>query len=155
MKLPPVQIADGGPRRVVRQAYVDGRARDLYLILANPHRHHEVDGSRSVKRDVIGPRELQVGDRFRVPMRMFGVPYAITSTCTDLRSERLVEWRHPAGHRWRWEFVPQAEGGTLVTETFDYTTSKFPKLIEFLRAPQRNGKGIKKSLVRLQKRYTR
>jgi hypothetical protein len=37
-------------------------------------------------------------------MRMFGVPYRITSTVTALKPGALIEWRHPFCHRWRWEF---------------------------------------------------
>ena len=53
-------------------------------------------------------------------MRMFGVPYRITSTVTALKPDELIEWRHPFGHHWRWEFDALSPTLTRVTETFDY-----------------------------------
>jgi hypothetical protein len=53
-------------------------------------------------------------------MRMYGVPYRITSTVTAVTPDHLFEWRHPLGHRWRWEFHATSPTSTRVTETFDY-----------------------------------
>jgi hypothetical protein len=53
-------------------------------------------------------------------MRMFGLPYRITSTVTALKPGALIEWRHPFGHRWRWEFDGVSPTLTRVTETFDF-----------------------------------
>ena len=53
-------------------------------------------------------------------MKMYGVPYRITSTVTALKPNEVVEWRHPVGHRWRWEFESLSPTLTRVTETFDY-----------------------------------
>lgn len=145
-----VETVDRGPRAVARSARVRADAHDLFATLANPHRHHEVDGSGTVRPEVVGPRELRLGDRFRVSMKMLGVPYAITSTVTALEPDRLVEWAHPGGHRWRWEFEPAGDGTTLVTEVFDYSGTRLPALIEAIKAPRRNAEAITQSLHRLQ-----
>ena len=63
---------------------------------------------------------LVPGAKFSTKMRMFGVPYRITSTVTAIRPDELIEWRHPVGHRWRWEFTALTPTLTRVTETFDY-----------------------------------
>lgn len=144
---------DLGARVVARRARVNAPAHDLYAMAANPHRHHELDGSGSVKPTVIGPRELQLGDRFRVDMTMFGLPYAITSVVTDLEPDRVVEWQHPGKHRWRWEFAPQDDGSTLVTEIFDYTASPVAPVLERLKMPAKNAVGIRDSLAKLQRRF--
>ena len=148
-----IESADRGPRTVARRARVKADAHELFLMLANPHRHHEVDGSRTVKAKVIGPRELRTGDRFRVAMGMFGIPYAITSTATRVEPDRVVEWQHPGKHRWRWEFEPQDDGSTIVTEVFDYTESPVAALLEKTKAPQKNAVGIRDSLAKLQRRF--
>ncbi|GAB46961.1 SRPBCC family protein [Mobilicoccus pelagius] len=144
--------APAGPTCVARQIVVDAAPTEVFALLANPHRHHEVDGSGTVKQDVIGPRRLAEGDRFRVSMRMLGIPYAITSTVTRLEDDRAIEWRHPGGHRWRWEFEPTGDGRTRVTETFDHTDSP-SWLMRLIKAPERNAEGIEKSLARLQRLF--
>lgn len=145
---------DAGPTCVSRQIVVDAPCEDVFALLADPHRHHEVDGSGTVKPEVIGPHRLEYGDRFRVSMRMKGVPYAITSTVTRLEPGRVVEWRHPGGHRWRWEFEEVEPGRTRVTESFDFTDSP-GLLMRLLKAPERNAEGIEASLRRLQQHFAR
>ncbi|GAB97528.1 hypothetical protein BJY21_001802 [Kineosphaera limosa] len=150
-----IEQVDRGERRVAYCARVHADAHELWAMLANPHRHHEVDGSGTVKPTVIGPRELILGDRFRVDMAMYGIPYSITSTVTDLVPGAVVEWRHPGGHRWRWEFEPVDDGATLVTEIFDYTGSPGPvaAALERLKRPARNADSIRESLANLQRRF--
>ena len=47
---------------------------------------------------------------------MYGLPYRITSKVTEFVDGQVVEWRHPMGHRWRWELSSSADGKTQVTE---------------------------------------
>ncbi|WP_295016859.1 SRPBCC family protein [uncultured Micrococcus sp.] len=142
---------DAGPHRVAYRHTVAAPAEELWAMLADPHRHHEVDGSGTVQATVVGPHRLAAGDRFTVAMRKFGVPYRMTNTVTEAEASRVIEWRHPAGHRWRWEFLDAGEGVTEVTETFDY--SHLPEAAirahELARTPQANARGIRASLTRL------
>lgn len=155
METDTVQTIDRGPHRVARQARVEAPADELFALLANPHRHHEADGSGTVRPEVIGPRELLLGDRFTVSMKLGPVPYRITSAVTALEPGRVVEWQHPGGHRWRWEFEPQPDGSTLVTEVFDYSAARFPAFIERIKAPERNARNMAASLRRLQEHADR
>lgn len=128
-------------------------AEELYARASNPHRHHELDGSGSVRSTAIGPRELFEGDRFRVDMKKYGVPYALTMVTTLAESPRVVEWQHPAGHRWRWEFTP-LDGDparTVVTETYDATrqSSLVRRALSLARIPQQNTREIQDSLRKL------
>ncbi|MDO5626904.1 MAG: SRPBCC family protein [Mobilicoccus sp.] len=149
----PVTPVAAGERAVAFTTVVDAPAAEVFALLANPHRHHEVDGSGSVKQQVIGPRELRAGDKFRTSMRMAAVPYAMTNTVTRVETDRLVEWRHVGGHLWRWEFEDLGEGRTRVTETFDASTSRVPFAMRLIRAYERNATGIERSLRRLQQRF--
>ena len=146
-----IERLDRGPHVVAYRTLVHSNTHDLFAVVANPHRHHEFDGSGTVEPQVIGPRELRLGDRFRVSMRLGKVPYAITSTVVDLVADRVIEWRHPGGHSWRWEFDPQHEGHTVVTEAFDYSKVRFPSIYELIRAPERNTRSIRGSLLTLQR----
>ena len=90
-------------------------------------------------------------------MKMFGVPYRITSVVTAIKPDELIEWRHPVGHHWRWEFTALTPTTTKVTETFDY--SETGPIKEGLKYYQRmgfaksNAKGIEATLTRLRDRY--
>jgi hypothetical protein len=68
----------------------------------------------------------------------------------EFEENRLIAWRHFAGHRWRWELEPVDENTTRVTETFDYSTAAIGALYPLLGFPERNRKGIEETLRRLQ-----
>lgn len=152
-----VSVVDPGPQQISRSVEVSAPATELFAIAADPRRHHELDGSGTVRQNIRTPDHLQVGSRFSTGMRMFGLPYRITSTVTELDPDKVVEWRHPLGHRWRWEFVALSPTSTRVTETFDFRNAG-PiqsllnyKLPGFVKA---NAKGIEATLRRLQARYS-
>jgi hypothetical protein len=85
------------------------------------------------------------------------VPYRITSTMTALRPNELVEWRHPVGHRWRWEFESLSPTLTRVTETFDYREAGAIKNMlnyyTLIGARKSNASGIEATLTKLRDRY--
>ena len=152
-----VSTVDAGPTQVSRSVEVNAPATELFEIVANPRRHHEVDGSGTVGDNIKAPSELVPGARFSTKMKMFGVPYRITSVVTALKPNELIEWRHPVGHHWRWEFTALTPTTTKVTETFDYTDAgaikerlKYYRRMGFAKS---NAKGIEASLTRLRDRY--
>lgn len=145
---------DTGARRVSRRVVVHAPAAEIFALLVDPHRHPELDGSGTVRDiPVVGPDRLSEGATFTVGMKQLGVPYKITSTVTAFDADRLLEWQHPLGHRWRWELVETEPGTTRVTETFDYSTAKSPRMLEVGRQPGKNARGITKSLQALAARF--
>ncbi len=50
-----------------------------------------------------------------------GLPYRVSNEVVEYEPDRLIAWRHLGRHRWRYELEP-VEGGTRVTETFDWST---------------------------------
>lgn len=152
-----VSVVDPGPQQISRSVEVSAPVTELFAMVADPRRHHELDGSGTVGQNIRTPDRLQVGSRFSTGMRMFGLPYRITSTVTEFDPDKVVEWRHPLGHRWRWEFVALSPTSTRVAETFDFRNAG-PiqsllnyKLPGFVKA---NAKGIEATLRRLQARYS-
>jgi hypothetical protein len=152
-----VTVVDAGPRRVCRSVDVAAPAAELFAMAADPRRHSELDGSGTVRDNVNAPAKLDVGSKFSTKMKMFGLPYRITSTVTALQPDKLVEWRHPLGHRWRWEFESLSPTSTRVTETFDYheagalkNTLKYYELFGFAKG---NASGIEATLAKLRDRY--
>jgi hypothetical protein len=150
-----VTVVDAGPRKVSRSAEVNAPASAIFDIVANPRRHSELDGSGTVQDTVSGPERLSEGARFSVRMKQHGFPYRITSKVTEYADDQVVEWRHPLGHRWRWEFAPLPDGRTLITETFDFShvdpaRAASLKLFGLVR---QNGAGIESTLRQLQERF--
>lgn len=92
-------------------------------------------------------------------MKLFGLPYRITSRVTALKPNELVECSHPLGHRWRWEFESLSPTLTRVTETFDYHAAgaiknglKFYEMTGFAKS---NAAGIEATLAKLSDQYAR
>ncbi|OHV06835.1 SRPBCC family protein [Mycobacterium talmoniae] len=154
-----VTAVDAGPKQVSRSVEVHAPAAELFASVADPRRHHELDGSGTVAAFVDGPARLAPGSRFSTKMRMFGFPYRITSTVTAVKPDELIEWCHPVGHHWRWEFAAVSPTVTRVTETFDYSDTgplkdrfKYYQRLGFVR---RNTAGIEATLAKLAARYNR
>jgi hypothetical protein len=152
-----VNVVDAGPHQVSRSVEVAAPAAELYALAADPRRHHELDGSGTVGDNISVPADVAVGSKFSTKMKMYGVPYRITSRVTALKPNELFEWRHPLGHRWRWEFESLSPTLTRVTETFDYSGVgaikkglKYYELMGFVKA---NATGIESTLAKLRARY--
>lgn len=140
-----------------RSVEVHAPAAELFALAADPRRHHELDGSGTVGANIEAPAQMAVGSKFSTKMKMFGLPYRITSTITAFEPDALVEWRHPVGHRWRWEFTALSPTLTRVTETFDYRDAgqlkKTLKYYELTGSAKANAKGIEATLGKLADRY--
>jgi len=152
-----VTVVEAGACQISRSVEVQAPASELFAIVADPTRHHELDGSGTVRGNIRAPANLVVGARFSTQMRMYGVPYRITSTITALEPDKLIEWHHPLGHRWRWEFEALSPTRTRVTETFDYRdTGRIKdglKYYERMGFAKGNATGIEETLSRLRDRY--
>ena len=135
-------------RRISVTRVVDAPPERVFDVLADPAAHPLIDGSGTVKETKApsGTR-LALGSRFGMAMKL-GVPYAIVNEVVEFEEGRLIAWRHFGGHRWRFELEP-VDGGTAVTETFDWSTSRSPIALEVMRVPARNKRSIEATLERL------
>lgn len=137
-------------RVISASATIPAPAATVFAILTDPRQHPRIDGSGSVRGVVRGPERLTAGSRFGMDMKLHGVPYKIRNRVVEFEQDRLVAWRHVGAHRWRYELEP-VEGGTLVTESFDY--SRYPALgalvLERLGLVEGNRRAIERTLVRL------
>ena len=102
----------------------------IFDVLASPAGHVEMDGSGTVRGVASGPERLRDGARFRMKMKL-GVPYQMSSTVREFEENRRIAWAHVGGHRWRYE-LEEVDGGTRVTESFDWSTSRAPRFIEMV-----------------------
>jgi uncharacterized protein YndB with AHSA1/START domain len=137
-------------RAVSVERVIPAAAERIFDVLADPKMHPVIDGSGSVRRTIGGqPVRLRLGATFGMAMRI-GIPYAVRNTVVEFEEGRRIAWRHLGGHRWRYELTPVV-GGTLVRETFDWTTHRAPWFIDLSPFPERNRRGMEKTLERLEK----
>jgi uncharacterized protein YndB with AHSA1/START domain len=99
----------------------------IFDLLADPSRHHEIDGSGAVRQPRSGPQRLTHGATFVMSMKM-GIAYSTMSTVVDFEENRRIAWqtfstitwiaRWGGGRIWSYDLQPK-QGGTLVRETWD------------------------------------
>jgi uncharacterized protein YndB with AHSA1/START domain len=133
---------------------VDAPPAVVFAILADPRQHMRIDGSGSVGSVIAGPDRITgTGQRFTVKMRLFGVPYVIRNRVVEFEPDRRIAWRHFTVNRWRYELAPTADGGTVVTETFDASRADrvTDAVVRWANFPERNRQGITATLERLKK----
>ena len=141
------------PSRIVsRSTIVPAPAQMIFDLLADPRRHGEIDGSGSIQSAQIdAPERLSLDATFGMQMKI-GVRYKITNTVVEFEEGKTIAWRHFGGHIWRYILEP-VDGGTKVTEQFDWNKSKSPLILKLRKSPQDNAKSIEKTLENLVKRF--
>lgn len=150
-----VEAVDAGDKQVSRRVVVNAPAAVIFELVANPHRHHELDGSGTVGANITGPERLSLGDEFSTHMKQFGMNYRTTSTVTQLVEDAVVEWQLGIGQKWRWELESIGPESTQITETWDIRDIPGFAAIGMKIGGMygRNGKGIENTLRQLQQRY--
>jgi uncharacterized protein YndB with AHSA1/START domain len=128
----------------------------IFDLLADPRRHHEFDGSGTVReaRDV--PPKLHLGSKFGMSMK-WGFPYSMESEVIEFEPNALIAWqtRPPfaplaafvGGRIWRYELEP-VEGGTLVRESWDISQEKVKAMVRPLK--DRTVASMKATLERIE-----
>jgi len=150
-----VGMSSSDPSKIVsRSVVVPAPAADIFNLLADPRRHHEIDGSGSVKAaDINAPERLSLNSKFGMKMRIV-VPYSMMNTVVEFEEGARIGWRHIGGHVWRYILEP-VDGGTKVTEQFDMNTSKSQLGLKIMNAPSNNAKSIEKTLANLVRVFTK
>ncbi len=133
---------------------VRASAEQIFALLTDPAKHPLIDGSGTVRAPLTGgPDRLTLGTAFGMDMKM-GLRYRIENVVVEYEENKLIAWRHFNGHRWRWQLDELDETTTEVTETFDWSTARFPLLLDISRFPKRNKVAMEKSLDRISDLFT-
>jgi carbon monoxide dehydrogenase subunit G len=146
---------------VTVERVVPAEPQAIFDLLADPARHHEIDGSGTLVGAKGGGGKLGLGDTFGMAMKV-GIPYSMVSTIVEYEEGRRIAWqtRGPGrigtiggGRIWRYELEP-VDGGTLVKESWDITQeSKLTKpLVKGLGEKTR--KNMAETLDRLAARFS-
>jgi hypothetical protein len=62
-------------------------------VLADPAQHLHIDGSGMLQAPGSGPTRLQLGSRFSIQMRQWGLPYRVENSVTEYEEDRHIAWR--------------------------------------------------------------
>ncbi len=106
----------------------------IFELLADPARHHDIDGSGTVRAAKEPPARLAMGARFGMSMHLV-IGYSMLNEVIEFDDGKRIAWQtRPASDRqaklfggriWRYELEP-AGTGTRVRETWDVGREKGP-----------------------------
>lgn len=137
---------------------IDAPPEKIFELIADPHRHHEFDGSGTVRDPKSGaPERLEMGSQFGMSMK-WGYPYSMVSTVVEYEDGRRLTWqtRPPGvlgklagGRIWRYELEPNESGGTLVRESWDLSDDKQRVMLRVGPMPKKTRAAMEKTLERI------
>jgi uncharacterized protein YndB with AHSA1/START domain len=135
-------------------------AATIFALIADPARHHDIDGSGTVRDAKQGSQQLSLGSTFGMAMKM-GIPYSMENEVIEFEPDRRIAWqtrpsigfmrRFVGGRIWRYELEP-VEGGTRVRESWDISQERVKKAVEPLRG--RTREAMAATLERIEKIVT-
>jgi hypothetical protein len=134
--------------RIVSVArFIPAPPEKIFDLLASPEGHLAIDGSGSLVSLKENPVRLSLGSTFAMKMKI-GVPYTVTNTVSVFEEDRAIAWHHGAGFEWRYDLEP-IDGGTQVTESFDYS-KPMGALLGWTGMPTRNKKAMAATLEKIE-----
>lgn len=117
---------------------IPASAEAIFAVISDPARHHEIDGSGTVRDAKNVPPRLELGAKFGMSMKL-GVPYSTSNTVIEFEEGRRLAWQTwfpfpgipklAGGRIWRYELEP-VEGGTLVRESWDISQERIKLLVQ-------------------------
>jgi uncharacterized protein YndB with AHSA1/START domain len=116
---------DDAQRVVSATRVIEAPAATIFELIADPSKQPTWDGNDNLAHADAGQRVHQVGDVFR--MVLTGDGEVRENHVVEFEEGRRIAWAPaepggpPIGHVWRWELVPDGDGRTVVTHTYDWT----------------------------------
>jgi uncharacterized protein YndB with AHSA1/START domain len=138
-------ITPKAERHVSTSRVIAAPAQEIFEVLADPAKHSIIDGSGSLVEAKGNPPRLFLGAKFGMKMSFHAT---MRNKVVEFEDGRQIGWRHIGQHIWRYELEP-VEGGTKVTETFDWRPSPLPWLLQRQDIPTKNLASMEKTLGRL------
>lgn len=136
-------------RQVSTTRIIPADRQAVFDLVADPRQHPVIDGSGTVTKILPGlPERLHLDATFGMDMQ-HGTSYRIINRVVEFVEGERIAWRHFHGHRWRYAFR-DVDGGTEVTETFDWSRAKAKLALELAGYPKRNLASMRRTLVRLE-----
>lgn len=149
-------------RIVTVDRIIDASPETIFALLADPSRHHQIDGSGMLHGHSRGPERLDLGSKFSMSMQQSRIRYRSLNRVIEFVDNRAISWetvgerrgrRFIGGQRWRYELLPIAapdgSSSTLVLHSYDWGAAKFAPAIHLAGYPRRMATGMTKTLQRL------
>jgi uncharacterized protein YndB with AHSA1/START domain len=127
----------------------------IFDLLADPRRHHDIDGSGTVREAKNAPERLTLGSKFGMSMKA-GISYSMSSEVIEFEDGRRIAWQtrgsgrlgsRMGGRIWRYTLEP-VDGGTLVRESWDISQEKTKFMVRLAR--KRTRASMEATLERIQ-----
>lgn len=140
----------GNPKIKSARIEIAATTSHIFAILADPRRHRDFDGSKTITGNTSGPERLVLGSKFGMKMHL-GINYRILNTVVEYEENQLIAWRHLGRWRWRYQLKDLGDGITEVTESFDgsFAPALEQLWLNFRKAYPWTQMAVAKSLVRL------
>jgi hypothetical protein len=131
----------------------------IFELLASPDRHHDIDGSGSVRDAKQSPPRLTLGAQFGMGMHL-AIKYSTHNTIIEFDEGKRIAWqtapagkvqgRFFGGRIWRYELEP-ADGGTLVRESWDISQEKGPvkNILRTAKSKEHTRSSMEKTLAKI------
>jgi len=132
-------------RHVSTSRVIAAPPQEIFEVLADPARHPIIDGSGTLVGAKGNPPRLYLGAKFGMKMSFHAT---MRNKVLEFDEGKQIAWRHIGQHVWRYELEP-VDGGTKVTETFDWRPSPLAWLLEKQGTPAKNLASMEQTLVRL------
>jgi uncharacterized protein YndB with AHSA1/START domain len=149
-------------RTVTVERTIDAPPELIFDLLADPQRHHQIDGSGMLHGQARGPKRLTLGSTFSMSMQQSLVHYRSLNRVVEFEPNRVLAWetvgerkgrRFIGGQRWRYQLVPVAgpdgAASTLVLHSYDWGAAMLAPAIRFAGYPRRMAAGMTETLQRL------
>lgn len=138
----------GNPRIKSARITINAPATKIFELLADPKRHMDFDGTRTIQSNISGPARLSLGSKFGMHMKL-GINYRILNQVVEFEEGKHIAWRHFGRWRWIYDLRSITPTQTEVTETFDGTTSISQTWLKARKAYPWTQIAVAKTLVRL------
>ncbi|HEY5092363.1 MAG TPA: SRPBCC family protein [Acidimicrobiales bacterium] len=135
------------PRTISVTRFMAASPATIFELLADPRKHSLFDGSGTVTGVKDAPVRLTLGSTFSMDMKM-KLGYVTRNRVVVFEENRSIAWHHFARFIWRYD-LEEVEGGTNVTESFDYNRP-WGFAIELVKFPERNRVAMIATLQRLE-----
>ena len=147
-------MSTNNPDKIISATrFVAASPQAIFDLLADPRKHSLIDGSGSVQAARLdAPEKLSLGAKFGMDMKI-GLKYRITNEVVEFDEPRQIGWRHVGGHIWRYIIEP-TDGGSMVTEQFDWNQNKSPLMLKVMNSFKKNRAAIEATLDRLAAHFT-
>src|SRR3954471_1223520 len=74
------------------ERFIPAPPEKIFDLLADPDRHHDIDGSGTVQASETGAKRLHLGSKFGMSMKM-GIGYSMESTVIEFEQDRRIAWQ--------------------------------------------------------------